>query len=241
MAILFIADLHLNEKEPIITIGFLHFLSEQASHAKALYILGDFFDYWIGDDYQNSLHKTIAKKLKELQNKGVLCYFIHGNRDFLINKKFAKESGLTLLSEEKVLTLHGYTILILHGDTLCTDNISYQRYRKRVCNRYLQKLFLLLPLSIRYFILKKIRKNSQSRAQFNLKYFRDVNKQTVINKFRKYQVDLMIHGHTHQSAIHKINIDTRILYRVVLGDWHQNGSVIKITPQTIELIHFPFY
>ncbi|MDR5609925.1 MULTISPECIES: UDP-2,3-diacylglucosamine diphosphatase [unclassified Arsenophonus] len=241
MAILFIADLHLSEKEPAITAGFLHFLRGQASQAKALYILGDFFDYWIGDDDPSLLHEAIAQELKELQSKGVPCYFIHGNRDFLLGKKFAKESGMILLPAEKVLTLHGHNILILHGDTLCTDDISYQRYRKRVYNRWLQRLFLALPLSTRHRIAERMRKNSQSATRLKPEYITDVNEQTVIEKFRKYQVDWMIHGHTHRPAIHEINVNGKILHRAVLGAWDQNGSVIKITPKTIELLHFPFY
>ncbi|MGP1959789.1 MAG: UDP-2,3-diacylglucosamine diphosphatase [Arsenophonus sp. NC-TX2-MAG3] len=241
MAILFISDLHLSEKEPSTTVSFLHFLREQASQAKALYILGDFFDYWIGDDNPSLLLKLIVQELKKLKSKGVSCYFIHGNRDFLLGKKFAKESGMILLPAEKALTLYGYNILILHGDTLCTDDISYQRYRKRVYNRWLQKLFLALPLSTRHRIAEKIRKNSQSATQLKPEFITDVNKQTVIEKFRKHQVDWIIHGHTHRPATHEINVNGKILYRAVLGAWDQNGSMIKITPKTIELFYFPFY
>lgn len=241
MAILFIADLHLSEKKPAITAGFLNFLRKQASQAKALYILGDFFDYWIGDDDPILLHEAIAQELKYLQNKGIHCYFIHGNRDFLLGKKFAKESGMTLLPAEKVLTLYGYRILILHGDTLCTDDVSYQRYRKRVYKRWLQRLFLALFLSTRRYIAKKIRKDSQFAIRLKPECITDVNGKTVIEKFEKYQVDWMIHGHTHRPAIHKINVNGKTLHRVVLGAWDQNGSVIKVTPKTIELLDFLFY
>ncbi|XZQ55058.1 MAG: UDP-2,3-diacylglucosamine diphosphatase [Arsenophonus sp.] len=242
MAILLIADLHLNEENPMITAGFLRFLQEQASQAKALYILGDFFDYWIGDDDPSLLHEVIAEKLKELENKGIPCYFIHGNRDFLLNKEFAKKSGMILLPSEKVLTLYGLNILILHGDTLCTNNISYQRYRKQVYNNWLKRFFLILPLFTRHFIAKYIRKNSQFIRKYNKKRIIDVNEQTVIDKFKKYQVDWIIHGHTHQPAIHKINVNTKILSRAVLGAWYKNGSTIKITSEDgIKLIYFPFH
>lgn len=241
MGSLFISDLHLNEKKPFITSCFLHFLRKQATQAEELYILGDFFDYWIGDDDHNILYEGIGKELKKLQNKGIPCHFIHGNHDFLLSKNFAKKSGITLLPPEKVLTLHGRNILILHGDTLCIDDVSYQRYRKRVYNRWFQHLFLSLPLSTRYRIAEKIRKKSQSSIQVKPEYIRDVNQQIVIEKFQKYQVDWMIHGHTHRPNIHKININGKILHRAVLGAWYQNGSVIKITPKTIELLYFPFY
>ncbi|MDT9587387.1 MAG: UDP-2,3-diacylglucosamine diphosphatase [Candidatus Arsenophonus melophagi] len=239
MVILFIADLHLSEQEPAITVSFLHFLREQASKAKALYILGDFFDYWIGDDNPSLLYKSIAKELQELRSKGVTCYFIHGNRDFLLGKKFAKASGMTLLPTEKVLTLHGHHILILHGDTLCTNDVSFQRYRKKVHNPLLQRLFLALPLSTRHSIAKRMRKNSQAAIQLKPAYITDVNKQTVIEKFQKYQVDWMIHGHTHKPAIHDIHVNGKILHRAVLGAWDKNIAVIKITPTTIELLHIP--
>ncbi|MFP3014456.1 MAG: UDP-2,3-diacylglucosamine diphosphatase [Arsenophonus sp.] len=240
MSILFIADLHLSEKDPTITARFLHFLREQASQAKALYILGDFFDYWIGDDDCNILYKYIAKELKKLQSKGVVCYFIHGNRDFLVGKKFAQESGIILLSSEKKLTIHGHDILILHGDTLCTDDITYQIYRKRVHHQWLQRLFLSLPLSIRHFIVKKISKKSHSYSKLFSKCTIDVNTQTVIEKFQKYKVDWMIHGHTHRSFVYEINLNGKILHRAVLGSWHKKGSVIKITHNNIELINFFF-
>ncbi|WP_348666542.1 UDP-2,3-diacylglucosamine diphosphatase [Arsenophonus symbiont of Ornithomya chloropus] len=241
MEILFIADLHLHEKKTNITIGFLRFLKNQAIQAQALYILGDFFHYWIGDDDPNILHKAIAHELKKLYKMGIRCYFIHGNRDFLLGKRFAKKSGMILLPKEKVIQLYGHQILILHGDLLCTDDISYQRYRKRVCKRWLQKLFLDLPLSIRHFLAKKIRKNSQSLSLLKQKHITDVNEKTVIEKFKKYQVDWIIHGHTHQPAIHKLKINGKILHRGVLGAWQKNGSAIRITNKTIELINFALY
>ncbi|AMA64942.1 UDP-2,3-diacylglucosamine hydrolase [Candidatus Arsenophonus lipoptenae] len=238
--ILFIADVHLNKKKPDVIHGFLRFLREQAIKADSLYILGDFFDYWIGDDDSNLLYLLIAKELKKLKFKGIFCYFIPGNHDFLLNKKFANNSGMLLLPTEQVLTLYSYNILILHGDVLCTDDVSYQRYRKRVYNHWLQQLFLALPLSIRYFILKKIREKSQYNNSIKSLNITDVNKQTVIETFTKYQVDWIIHGHTHRPAIHKININGKILHRAVLGAWHKNGSVIKITSKSIELFDFYF-
>ncbi|WMY96552.1 MAG: UDP-2,3-diacylglucosamine diphosphatase [Arsenophonus sp.] len=241
MGILFIADLHLQEKKSDITIGFLRFLKNQATQAQALYILGDFFHYWIGDDDPNILHKAIAYELKKLYEKGVLCYFIHGNRDFLLGKTFAKKSRMILLPKEKVIKLYGHQILILHGDILCTNDISYQRYRKRIRNRCLQKIFLDLPLSIRHFLAKKIRKNSQSVSLLKQKYITDVNEKTVIEKFKKYKVDWIIHGHTHRPGIHKIIINGKILHRGVLGEWQKNGSAIKITNKTIELINFSLH
>ncbi|MDC9623930.1 UDP-2,3-diacylglucosamine diphosphatase [Xenorhabdus sp. XENO-7] len=240
MCTLFIADLHLSEQEPAITAGFLRFLREEATSAESLYILGDFFDYWIGDDDPNSLHNEIAQALNELKQKGIPCYFIHGNRDFLLGSRFARESGLILLPQEKVLELYGKRILILHGDTLCTDDTGYQQYRKRVHTPWVQRLFLLLPLFIRLKIAAKMRAGSQYANSQKSESIMDVNQQAVIEHFEKYQVDWMIHGHTHRPAIHDIQVADKIVHRGVLGAWHHQGSMFKVTETSIELMFFPF-
>lgn len=240
MSTLFIADLHLSEQEPAITAGFLRFLKEQAINAESLYILGDFFDYWIGDDCPSSLHQTIADALKEVTDSGVTCYFIHGNRDFLLGQHFADKCGMILLPETQVLELYKHKILILHGDTLCTDDAGYQNYRKKVHTRWIQKLFLALPLFIRQKIAHKMRSSSQQANQYKSESIMDVNQQAVIDTFRKYNVRWMIHGHTHRPAIHQINVDNKVCHRGVLGAWHEQGSMFKVTENDIELIFFPF-
>ncbi|MDX7987995.1 UDP-2,3-diacylglucosamine diphosphatase [Xenorhabdus sp. 12] len=240
MSTLFIADLHLSQQEPAITAGFLRFLREDAIHAESLYILGDFFDYWIGDDDPNPLHTQIAQALYELKQKGVSCYFIHGNRDFLLGSRFAKNSGLILLPQEKVLQLYGKRILILHGDTLCTDDVSYQQYRKKVHTPWIQRLFLLLPLFIRLKIAAKMRANSQYANRQKSESIMDVNQQTVIEHVARYQADWIIHGHTHRPAIHDIQLGNKTVHRGVLGAWHDKGSMFKVTENDIELISFPF-
>ncbi|OWO82289.1 UDP-2,3-diacylglucosamine diphosphatase [Photorhabdus luminescens] len=240
MCTLFIADLHLSEHEPAITAGFLRFLREDAIQADSLYILGDLFDYWIGDDDDNPLHREIASALKTVQQQGVTCYFIHGNRDFLLGSRFAKESGITLLPQEKVLELYGKRVLILHGDTLCTDDEGYQRYRKRVHTPWIQRLFLLLPLSIRQKIAVKMRANSQSVNSRKSETIMDVNQQAVIDTFERYQADWMIHGHTHRPFVHEVPLHDKTVYRGVLDAWHQQGSMFKITDKSIDLISFPF-
>ncbi|WP_237385491.1 UDP-2,3-diacylglucosamine diphosphatase [Xenorhabdus sp. Sc-CR9] len=240
MSTLFIADLHLSEQEPAITAGFLRFLREDAIQAESLYILGDFFDYWIGDDDPNPLHTKIAQALHELKLKGISCYFIHGNRDFLLGSRFARESGLILLPQEKVLKLYGKRVLILHGDTLCTDDIGYQQYRKRVHTPWIQRLFLLLPLFIRLKIAAKMRAGSQYANTRKSEAIMDVNQQAVIEYFKQYQTDWMIHGHTHRAAIHDIKMGDKTVHRGVLGAWHDQGSMFKVTETSIELIYFPF-
>lgn len=240
MATLFIADLHLQTEEPAITAGFLRFLAGTAQKADALYILGDLFEAWIGDDDPNPLHRQIAAALKALTDSGVPVYFLHGNRDFLLGQRFARESGMTLLPEEKVLELYGKRLLILHGDTLCTDDAGYQAFRAKVHQPWLQKLFLALPLFIRMRIAAKMRADSTSANRNKSQAIMDVNPQAVVNVMEKHQVQHLIHGHTHRPDIHTLTANGEPAYRYVLGAWHQEGSMVKVTADKIELIAFPF-
>ncbi|AKJ41747.1 UDP-2,3-diacylglucosamine diphosphatase [Pragia fontium] len=240
MTTLFIADLHLSENEPAITAGFLAFLQREAIHADALYILGDLFEFWIGDDEPNTLHTQVAQALSELHDKGVPCYFIHGNRDFLIGKRFAKQSKMTLLPEELVIDVYGEKILILHGDTLCTDDPGYLRFRKYIRNPLIQKIFLSLPLFLRLKIANKLRRQSKLSNRTKSSVMMDVNQLAVIKKLQDHNVIYMVHGHTHRPAIHDLTMDGQVSKRAVLGAWHDTGSVFKIdADNNIELISFP--
>ena len=240
MATLFIADLHLSTEEPAITAGFLRLLEGEARTAEALYILGDLFEAWIGDDDPNPLHAAIAAAIRALVESGVPCYFIHGNRDFLIGKRFARQSGMMLLPAEKVLTLYGERILIMHGDTLCTDDVGYQQFRAKVQQRWLQTLFLSLPLFIRQRIAAKMRAGSKASNQTKSDAIMDVNQQAVSEVMRQHHVRHLIHGHTHRPAIHDLQIEGHPARRYVLGAWHQEGSMIKASENGIELLFFPF-
>ncbi|WP_044184859.1 UDP-2,3-diacylglucosamine diphosphatase [Phytobacter massiliensis] len=240
MATLFIADLHLQTEEPAITAGFLRFLRTQASAADALYILGDLFEAWIGDDDPTPLHHEVAAALRALTESGVPCYFIHGNRDFLLGKRFARESGMQLLPEEKVLNLYGRNVLIMHGDTLCTDDAGYQAFRAKVHQPWLQTLFLALPLFIRRRIAARMRAGSKAANSSKSVDIMDVNPQAVIDAMEKQHVQYLIHGHTHRPAVHALTVNGMPAQRVVLGAWHSEGSMVKVTPEGIELSHFPF-
>ena len=240
MATLFIADLHLQTEEPAITAGFLHFLQDEARTAHALYILGDLFEAWIGDDDPNPLHREMAAAIKALVDSGVPCYFIHGNRDFLIGKRFARESGITLLPEEKVLEFYGRKVLIMHGDTLCTDDTGYLAFRAKVHTPWIQTLFLSLPLFIRSRIAAKMRAGSKSANSSKSMTIMDVNPQAVVEVMEKHHVQWLIHGHTHRPDVHQLTANGKPAHRIVLGAWHSEGSMVKVTPEGVELISFPF-
>ena len=237
---LFIADLHLCAEEPAITAGFLAFLRRDARQADALYILGDLFEAWIGDDDPNPLHAEIAAALRELSQLGIPCFFIHGNRDFLLGKSFAAASGMQLLPEEQLLKIYGRRILIMHGDTLCTDDEGYQRFRRKVHQRWLQKLFLALPLFIRQRIALKMRAGSKQANSSKATEIMDVNAAAVTQTLRRHQVHCLIHGHTHRPAVHQLIVNGQPAERVVLGAWHNEGSMIKVSASETTLITFPF-
>lgn len=240
MATLFIADLHLQTEEPAITAGFLRFLHGTAREADALYILGDLFEAWIGDDDPSPLHQQVAGALKALTESGVPCYFIHGNRDFLLGNRFAKACGMTLLPQEQVLELYGRNVLIMHGDTLCTDDVGYQAFRAKVHQPWLQKLFLALPLFVRRRIAAKMRAGSRAANSSKSLEIMDVNPQAVVETMEKHRVQYVIHGHTHRPAIHKLTANNAPAWRAVLGAWHSEGSMVRVSASDIELIAFPF-
>ncbi len=234
---LFIADLHLCQEEPAITAGFLHFLQREAPHCDALYILGDLFEAWIGDDDPNPLHQQVASALRALP---VPVYFIHGNRDFLVGRRFARASGMTLLPEEQVLTLYGHRLLIMHGDTLCTDDAGYLRFRAKVHNPWIQRLFLALPLWVRKRIAARMRADSKQANQHKSQSIMDVNQGAVVATMQRHQVPLLIHGHTHRPAIHTLTLQSEAAQRAVLGAWHSRGSMIQLDAAGIQLIDFDF-
>ncbi len=239
MSTLFISDLHLYPRAREITAAFINFLKFYAIRADALYILGDLFEAWSGDDNHDPWYDEIAAALKSLHQSGVPCYFIHGNRDFLLGKHFSHASGMQLLPEQAVLKLYGHHILILHGDTLCTDDAAYQKFRCKVRNPLMQKFFLALPRSWRLAITTKMRVHSQLSNQCKLGAIMDVNLKSVEQIMLYHGVFWMIHGHTHRPAIHRLDINNRKAYRLVLGAWHLEGSMIRVSPHTVQMITFP--
>ena len=233
MPIYFIADLHLSESHPQLTALFQKFIQEKAVHAQAVYILGDLFDFWIGDDENSPLVQTIKQTIRSLTDRGVACYFIHGNRDFLIGKTFARDTGMTLLPEYAVIDLFGTPTLLCHGDTLCTDDHSYQKFRRTVHQKWLQRLFLLLPLTLRLNIATKIRKQSKQDKQHKTADIMDVNPTFTHETVQRFHTPLLIHGHTHRENIHR-NADYT---RIVLGDWRDNyASILEVDAEGYRFI-----
>ncbi|NGN97976.1 UDP-2,3-diacylglucosamine diphosphatase [Grimontia sp. S25] len=231
MTVLFISDLHLSPTHPEITQCFLRFLKEDAPKASALYVLGDLFESWIGDDDGTPLQIEVADAFKALSDLGIPIYFIHGNRDFLVGKRFAKASGMTLLPEHHVIDLFGKPTLIMHGDTLCIQDEGYQRYRKKVHNPLIQWLFFRLPLFVRRRIGEKIRAGSTKSNMEKSQDIMDVDQSEVLRVMKDSGVTQLIHGHTHRPDIHDIRIGNDPAQRIVLGDWYTQGSVLVCTEE----------
>nr|WP_314170811.1 UDP-2,3-diacylglucosamine diphosphatase [uncultured Aggregatibacter sp.] len=230
----FIADLHLSENRPHLLALFRQFMQGQAPEAEKLYILGDLFDFWIGDDEQSDLISEVQQLIKHLTEQGVPCYFQHGNRDFLIGKKFANACGLTLLPTYQVIDLYGTPTLLCHGDTLCVDDVKYQHYRKKVHQKWRQWLFLHLPLKVRLNIAEKIRAKSRQDKQVKSTEIMDVNANFVQQMFAQFHVTQMIHGHTHRQKHHEIPPH---FHRIVLGDWGETSSLLEVTPHSIKFVN----
>jgi UDP-2,3-diacylglucosamine hydrolase len=235
---LFVSDVHLDAARPNIIELFNNFLSERAAHADALYILGDLFEYWIGDDAPYQHYQSTFDQLKRLTGQGVPVYFLHGNRDFLIAKQFAAITGMTLLSEEQVIEVYQQRILIMHGDTLCTDDIEYQRFRKKTQNKLLRWIVLHLPVSTRESIAQRLRSTSKQAVGEKSADIMDVNQNAVLEAMQRHQVTTLIHGHTHRPAIHEFTSQQKNYRRAVLGDWYQQGNTLCVTPDQIELSFF---
>lgn len=231
---LFIADLHLDNKRPHIIAAFCRFL-EGISDTDALYILGDLFEYWIGDDDPAIGLQPVIHSLQELSHSGTPVFFIHGNRDFLVGDAFANSIECKILPEETVIDLYGTPTLIMHGDTLCTDDIAYQKYRAKARNKWIQKVLLLLSTKQRLKIAQRLRDKSISATQGKQAEIMDVNQHAVEQVMLNHKVQYLIHGHTHRPAMHDFTMDGSTCKRIVLGDWYEQGCVLKCTPDGMKL------
>ncbi len=229
MTTLFISDLHLCEERPQINGLFTRFLDNIARDAEALYILGDLFEYWIGDDQldHDPLASVVAQQLARTANQGTRIFFMRGNRDFLIGNRFAGEASLTLLSDPKQITLGEQRILLMHGDTLCTDDVAYQEFRAQVRDPVWQADILAKPYAERAELARAIRSRSDVEKSMKADTIMDVNASAVANAFEKHRYPVMIHGHTHRPAKHQLTVNGRACTRWVLQDWHTNGGYLS--------------
>ena len=235
----FISDLHLSAEREDISACLFEFLQTQALNADALYILGDLFEVWIGDDNITDFSESIASALKQL-SLTVPIFFIHGNRDFAIRQAFANKAGMTILPEQKVIDLYGRKALIMHGDELCTRDVAYQKFRKKSRSWWWPRLMLMMPLKFRQEIARKGRETSKNSQKQLSSDIMDVTQSEVEKAMQLQGVDLMIHGHTHRPDVHFFNINKSPVQRIVLGDWYDQGSYLVATPDKLDLKNIGF-
>ncbi len=237
--ILLISDLHLEEQRPDITRAFLFFLQDRAAHADALYILGDFFEAWIGDDAMTPFQRSIADALRQLSDGGTRIYLMHGNRDFMIGKAFCREAGCTLLADPSVVELRGERVLLMHGDSLCTRDVAYMRLRCWLRNPLVLFILRNLPLATRHRLGRKLRKESRMQTRQKAADIVDVTPDEVLRLMHEHGVQRLIHGHTHRPARHQLHIDGQPAERIVLGDWDSQGWALQIDAEGYRLDAFP--
>lgn len=227
----FISDLHLAGERPEINTLFFQFLENIAIKAESLYILGDLFDYWLGDDQldHDPLARQIADALKILAQGGVNVFFMSGNRDFLIGQRFAAEAGLVILTDPTIINLYGQQILLMHGDTLCTDDVMYQKFRVQTRNTDWINATLASPYEARQQLAQSIRDQSDSAKSQKAEEIMDVAEAAVQQAFREYRYPVLIHGHTHRPATHQYVVDGHECERWVLADWHGRGEYLEVS------------
>ncbi len=226
MSTLFISDLHLSGQRPAITELFLDFLRQRARSAEALYILGDLFEAWIGDDAVLPDYQPCVDALRTLADSGVPVYIMQGNRDFLLGEGFAAMSSATLLPDPSVIDLYGEPTLLMHGDTLCTDDVAYQQFRAMVRDPQWQAALLAKTPQERLAMAREYREISQAQTAQKAETIMDVNQEAVAAALREQGVHRLIHGHTHRPALHDFTLDNAPARRIVLGDWYEQGSVL---------------
>ncbi|MAZ65687.1 MAG: UDP-2,3-diacylglucosamine diphosphatase [Kangiellaceae bacterium] len=239
MTTLFISDLHLQPERPDVIQAFNQFLTKIAPQASNLYILGDFFEFWIGDDFVNPLSEGIAQALNALSSSGVKIYFMAGNRDFLIGQDYLKKAGAELLEDPTVINLYGTKTLLLHGDTLCTEDKAYQAFRAQVRNPMFQQQFLAKTVEERIAYAKQARSESAQHTQSASEYIMDVTPEEVTRQLEAHAVLQLIHGHTHRSKIHQHPTQNGEATRIVLGDWNTQTSYLRVDATGYELINKP--
>ncbi len=223
MTTLFISDLHLDPRRPEVAMAFARYLQTQAVGVDALYILGDLFEAWIGDDFENEFTLQVKAAIKAVSDSGVATYFMHGNRDFLVGELFCEQAGCQLLDDPTLIELGGRKALLMHGDTLCTRDVGYQQLRQMVRNPAWQAAALAKPIPERLAMAQSLRDASQEETSEKANEIMDVTPEEVERVMAEQQVDLLIHGHTHRPAVHSLEVNGKPATRIVLGDWYKKG------------------
>lgn len=237
MPTLFISDLHLQEDRPEIQQWLSAFLAGPARRSDAVYVLGDLFEYWIGDDAVTPMATEVALQTAQLATAGVPCFFIHGNRDFLLGPDYAQRAGLQLLPEQAVVSLYGTPTLVMHGDTLCTDDVAYQAFRRRSRSPDWQAAVLAQSVEDRMRMAREARDASMQHTGSTAVEIMDVNEAAVLEAFQSHGVKRIIHGHTHRPAFHNHQLpDGSRGQRIVLADWHRCGSYVEVTADRVRAV-----
>jgi UDP-2,3-diacylglucosamine hydrolase len=236
---LFASDLHLDLSRPEITRQFTDFLAGPAREAQAVYLLGDLFEAWLGDDAPDPVGATVADALAALSATGVAVFVMQGNRDFLLGDAFCRQAGARFLPDPVILTLGASRVLVTHGDALCTGDTPYQRLRSLVRDPAVQRAFLSLPLERRRVLAGEARAGSRAHLARADEYITDVSQDAVEQVMREAGVSTLLHGHTHRPGVHHFTLDGRDCTRIVLGDWHRQGSVLRWDEDGYELVAMP--
>nr|WP_207202249.1 MULTISPECIES: UDP-2,3-diacylglucosamine diphosphatase [unclassified Pseudomonas] len=235
-----ISDLHLEQERPDITRAFLDLLGGRAREAQALYILGDFFEVWVGDDAMSPYQLSICQALRELSDSGTQIFLMHGNRDFMLGKAFCKAAGATLLKDPSVVDFYGEPVLLMHGDSLCTRDEAYMRMRRYLRNPLTLWILRHLPLRTRHTLARKLRNESRAQTRMKANDIVDVTPEEVPRVMQAFGVHTLVHGHTHRPAIHKLQLGEQAAKRIVLGDWDRQGWALQVDEQGFQLAAFDF-
>ncbi|ALZ85257.1 UDP-2,3-diacylglucosamine hydrolase [Pseudomonas oryzihabitans] len=236
--ILLVSDLHLEPQRPDLVRAFLHFLQNRARGVEALYILGDLFEAWIGDDAMGPFEQEIATALRQLADSGTAIYLMHGNRDFLIGKAFCRQAGCQLLPDRHIADFQGRRVLLMHGDTLCTRDEGYQKLRRILRNPLTLFVLRHLPLASRQKLARKLRNESRQQTRAKAMDITDVTEAEVEREMRAAQVTTLIHGHTHRPARHELLLNGQPAERIVLGDWDRRGWVLEASEAGLTQVDF---
>lgn len=239
MATLFVSDLHLDPARPEITRQFMDFLAGEARAADALFVLGDLFEAWLGDDDPEPAHAAVAGALASLSASGVPVFLMQGNRDVLLGGQFAARAGAVLLPDPVVTTVHGRRVLITHGDALCTGDAAYQRLRTLLRDQGVRGALVGLPLAARRALAGEARAGSREHLARASSYITDVSPTAVDDVLRASDAQVLLHGHTHRPGIHSLEVGGIPRARIVLGDWHEHGSVLRWDEQGYRLDTLP--